>query len=47
LLLLRIKWPGSVARSEDIGNAYKNLFGKPDGRDPFKDLGIDEREIVK
>jgi hypothetical protein len=47
LLLLRIKWPGIVARNEDIGNAYKILFGKPNGRDPFEDLGIDEKEIVK
>jgi hypothetical protein len=38
MLLLRIRWPGIVVRSEGTGNAYKILFGKPDGRDPFEDL---------
>lgn len=47
LSLLRVRWPGSVARSEGIGNANKILFSKPDGRDTFEDLYIDDIETLK
>jgi hypothetical protein len=37
----RLKWVGHVACMEEIRNTYKNFVGKPEGKKPLEDLGID------
>jgi hypothetical protein len=35
-----------VARMQEMRNAYKMLVGKPEGRKPLEDLGVDGKIIL-
>jgi hypothetical protein len=39
--LRRMRWAWHVARNGNMINAHNILFGKPEGRDYSKDLGVD------
>jgi hypothetical protein len=43
----RIRLVGDVTHMEDVRNAYKTLVGKPEGKRPLEDLGIDGSIILK
>jgi hypothetical protein len=38
---------GHAARMEAIGNSYKIMVGKPEGRNRLEDLDIDGRMLLK
>jgi hypothetical protein len=42
-----MRWAGNVARIGERRCAYRVLVGKPKGRRPLEDLGIDGRIILK
>jgi len=33
-----MRWPGNVARIDEVRNAYKTLVGKPERKRPFQRL---------
>jgi hypothetical protein len=37
----RMRWAGHVERMGEVKGAYNILVGKPEGRNHWKDLGID------
>jgi hypothetical protein len=41
-----MRWVGHVACMGVMKNSYKILVGKPEGKRPLIDLGIDERMII-
>ena len=43
----RLRWTGHVARIEKGRSAFKLLTGKPTGKRPLGDLGVDGRTILE
>jgi hypothetical protein len=43
---LRIRWAGHIACVGEMRNAYKILYGKPEGRDHLEDLSVDGKIIL-
>jgi len=43
----RMSWAGHVARIGEMRNAYKMLVGKPEGKRPLGNVGVDKRIILK
>ena len=43
----RLRWAGHVARMEEGRSAFKILTGKPTGKGPLGDLGVDGRTILE
>jgi hypothetical protein len=43
----RMRWVGYVARVGEVRNALKILVGKPEGKRPPEDLGLDGRIILE
>jgi len=39
----RMSWVGHVASMEALRNLYKIVVGKPEGKRPFGDLGVNRR----
>jgi hypothetical protein len=39
----RMRWAGHVARMGQGRNVYRDLVGKPEGKDHLKDQGVDGR----
>jgi hypothetical protein len=37
----KMRWAGHVARMEEMKSACNMLFGKPEGRDHYEDVGVD------
>jgi hypothetical protein len=42
-----MRWAGHVARVEEVRVAYNILVGKPEGRRPLEDLGVDWRITLR
>jgi len=42
----RMRWAGHVARMGEERGTYRVLVGKPEGRDHWRDLGVDEWIIL-
>jgi hypothetical protein len=42
-----MRWKGHVAGMEEVINAYKIPFGKPEGKRLLQDLGVDGKIILK
>jgi hypothetical protein len=47
VIILRLGLAGCVARSVDLGNYHKFLYGKSDGKNHLGDLGKDGIIILK
>jgi len=43
----RMRWAGHVARMGEERGVYRVLVGKPDGKRPLRDLGVDGRIILR
>jgi hypothetical protein len=43
----RIRWVGHEARMGEGGSVYGILVGKPEGKDPWGDPGVDGRIILR
>jgi hypothetical protein len=43
----RIRWAGHVARTGKVRGAYNILVGRPEGRRPLEDLGVDGRITLR
>ena len=43
----QIKWAGHVVRMGERRGAYRDLVGKPEGKRPLEDLGVDVRLVLK
>jgi hypothetical protein len=43
----RMRWTGHMVRMGKLRNAYKILVEKPEGKRPFKDLGVVGRIVSK
>jgi hypothetical protein len=43
----RLRWVGHVARMGEGRGAFRALVGKPEGRRPLEDTGVDGRIILK
>ena len=41
-----VRWPGHVARIEQMRNAYRDLVDKTERRGNLQDLGVDGRNIL-
>jgi hypothetical protein len=42
-----MSWTGHVAGTGKMRNVYKIVVGKPEGKKPFEDLGVDTGIILK
>jgi len=42
-----MRWMGHVARIWERRGVYRNLVGKPEGKGPIGDPGLDERIILR
>jgi hypothetical protein len=42
----RMRWAGHVARIGDRRGVYSGLMGRPDGKSPLQDVGVDGRIIL-
>jgi hypothetical protein len=40
-------WARHMAQMGEMINEYRILLGKPEGKRPLQDLGVDERIILK
>ena len=43
----RMVWARHMAQMGEMINEYRILLGKPEGKRPLQDLGVDERMILK
>ena len=43
----RMRWAGHVARMGEERGVYRVLVGKPEGRNHWRDLGVDGRIILE
>jgi hypothetical protein len=43
----KIRWAEHVARMREIRNSYKISVGRPEGKRPSADLGVDRRITLK
>jgi hypothetical protein len=43
----RMRWAGHVARMGEMRGAYNILIGRPEGRRPLEDLGVDGRTTLR
>ena len=42
-----MRWAGHVALKGEKGGVYRVLMGKPEGRRPLEDTGVDGRIILR
>jgi hypothetical protein len=43
----RLRWAGNVARMEGLRKSYNILVGKPEGKRPLEDLGVNGKIILE
>jgi hypothetical protein len=44
---IKMRWVGHIARTRESRGAYRILVGKPEGKRPLEDSGVDGRVILK